>query len=169
MVRWMEGRILRRLAKDNRSQYGWLDSFAKVSPGIFWKLIGFSPLATHRKKASKSLVHMARIGAMQVYDCGACLQIAIDYAAKDGVTEPVRAALFGGNALPEPERLAFTFGRAVAANAPNLHDLIEEVRGTLGDGALADLSLTAGTAAVFPITKRGLGVANACNLEALKI
>lgn len=168
VTNWLEKLILKRLSAKAPDQYGWLYSVARVTPGVLWKLAGFSPLATHCKRTPPALIHLARIGAMQVYDCGTCLQIAIDFAIKDGVApETVRNALLCNEALPDEEQLAFDFGKATACADTDLAECIQEVRTLLGDGAHAELALAVSTAAVFPIFKRGLGVATACALDGL--
>ncbi len=168
MISWLERTILKRLSVKAADQYAWLYSVSKVSPGVFWKLAGFSLLATHRKQTSPKLIHLARIGAMQVYDCGACVQIAIDFAVKSGVApDTIRAALTQEESLPMEEQLAFDFGAATAAADPDLAECIREVRSAWGDGVHAELALAAATGAVFPTWKRGLGIASACDLAEL--
>ncbi len=168
MSNWLERAILKRLAAGKPDRYGWLYAATTASPGLFLKLCAFSPLATHAKRADRILVHLARIGAMQVYDCGSCLQLAIDFAIKDGVpAELLRRALLRTDGEADDERLAFSFGRATAAAAECLPALAEDVRRRFGDGTLVELSLAAATAAVFPTTKRGLGLASACDIGRL--
>lgn len=165
----LERRILRYLSNKNPDQYGWLYSAVRASPGIFWKLGWFSPLATHRRRTSRTLIHLARIVAMQTYDCGTCLQIAIDYARKDGVSaETIRGAVTAGGELTPEERLASAFAGAAARDGLELPELTAAVRETLGEAVLIELSLAVATAAVFPLFKRGLGVAASCRLDELR-
>lgn len=125
--------------------------------------------AAHRGKAPLRLWHLARLGAVQVEDCGACVQTVVTMALKDGVqAETVRAALASGAQLTERERDAYQFGRGVAGEA-----LDEEVRLRLecevGESALADLTLAAAAVRIFPALKRGLGHARSCSLIDLKV
>jgi len=169
MTNWIERTVLKRLSTVNPEQYGWLHSIARHTPGVFWKLAGFAPLATHRKRVDNTLLHLTRLGAMQVYDCGSCLQIALDTAAREGLDgRTLRTALTQPLDLAFDERLALDFGAAIARNDTELAALVPEVRARLGEAALAELALCAATAAVLPTLKRGLGIATTCQPEQLR-
>ena len=169
MTNWIERAVLKRLSTVNSEQYGWLYSISQQTPGVFWKFVGFAPLATHRKRVDNTLLHLTRLGAMQVYDCGSCLQIAVDTAAREGLDVRIlRAALTRPLDLAFDERLALDFGAAVARNDKELVELVPEVRARLGEAALAELALSAATAAVLPTLKRGLGIARTCLPEQLR-
>ncbi len=160
---WLERFILTRLARRDPGQWTWLRDLAARTSGVLWKFGAFGLLANHRRHGPAALLHLARIGAMQVYDCGTCLQIAVDYAVKDHVPPDVlRHALEGGARLTGAEQLAYRYGCAVAADDPALPGLIETMRGALGDAVLSELAIAAATAGVFPLTKRGLGIAVSC-------
>ncbi len=169
MTNWIERAVLKRLSTVNPEQYGWLYSIAQHTPGVFWKLAGFAPLATHRKRVDNTLLHLTRLGAMQVYDCGSCLQIAVDTASREGLDgRTLRTALTQPLDLAFDERLALDFGAAIARNDAELAELVPEVRARLGEAALAELALCAATAAVLPTLKRGLGIARTCLPEQLR-
>ena len=167
---WMERGLLNRLKKQNPRQFGWLRDAAGASPGIFWKLLFFFPLAGHRRAASRGLITMARLGALRAQDCGDCLQVAVDYALKDGIpADRIQAALRNANSLPPGERLALDYGQAVAGNWPDLGVWVEAVRRAFGEAVLAELAFAVATASLFPLAKRGLGVAAACDLDAIRV
>lgn len=167
---WIERGLIGYLRRKNPEQFGWLEDVTRVSPGIFWKFLFFAPLAGHRRATPKSLINLARIGALKVHDCGACLQVAVDYAVKDGLSaDLIQAALWSSEALPPRESLVVGYAQAVAGKWPDLPQRIEAVRRELGEAVLAELALAVATASVFPVTKQGLGVANTCDLEAMRI
>ncbi|NIA71202.1 hypothetical protein HBA54_21615 [Pelagibius litoralis] len=167
---WIERGLLNRLYRQNPEQFGWLRDAAAASPGVFWKLTLFAPLAGHRRAAPRALINMARIGALRAQDCGACLQIAVDYAVKEGtVRDHVRAALQAPDALPPQERMVLYYAQAVAGNRPEFVERVETVRRELGEAVLAELAFAVATTSLFPLAKRGLGVAAACDLERIAV
>jgi len=160
---WLERTVLRRLVRRNPDQWTWLSDLAAKTSGVLWKFGAFGVLATHRRHAPPTLVHIVRLAAMQVYDCGACLQIAVESAVRDGVPpEVIRQALEGGNGLCGADALAYRYGRAIASDDPALPDLIETASADLGGAVLGEMAIAAATAGVFSLTKRGLGIAVSC-------
>jgi hypothetical protein len=99
------------------------------------------------------------------------VQIVVDQALGDGVPAPtLRAGLSGSpDALPEADRLALAFGRAVAEQSPETEALREALQAHLGRTALVEIALGVATAQVFPILKRGLGRATACALVTVEV
>ncbi|WP_422365040.1 hypothetical protein [Pelagibius sp.] len=167
---WIERGLLSRLTRQNPVQFAWLRDAAAASPGIFWKLLFFGPLAGHRRAAPRVLINMARIGALRAQDCGACLQIGIDYALKEGTPrDVVQAALRSPEALPPHERMVLDYAQAVAGNRQDLPSLVEALRRELGAAVLAELAFAVATASLFPLAKRGLGVATACDPDAIRL
>ena len=128
------------------------------------------PLAGHRRAAPKTLINLARIGALKVHDCGTCLQVAVDYAVKDGLSpEQIQTALWSSEALPAHEALVVGYAQALAGKWPDLPQRMEALRRELGEAVLAELALAVATASVFPVAKQGLGIARACDLDAMRI
>lgn len=97
-------------------------------------------------------------------DCGTCVQIHINLARADGVSEDVlrRAVMGEAGTLPSPLAECFRFGEAVAANDPGMHDLREKLERTLGKRAVAEMAIGIGFARFYPTIKRALGHARSC-------
>ena len=113
------------------------------------------------------IAHMAALAAAQSDDCGECVQIHLNLAAKDGVArDALQAAL---DARPEkmapPElSLAWRFGQAVAAGDPAVADIRRKLEGRIGRAGLMDLGFAIAMARFYPTLKRALGYAVACSL-----
>jgi AhpD family alkylhydroperoxidase len=114
------------------------------------------------------IAHMAALAAAQSDDCGECVQIHLNLAARDGVKrETLQAAL---DARPEkmapPELgLAWRFGQAVAAGDPAMSDIRRKLEGLIGRSGLMDLGFAIAMARFYPMLKRALGYAVACSVQ----
>ncbi|WP_295630510.1 hypothetical protein [Novosphingobium sp.] len=129
----------------------------------------FMPVTMHRHHARADLLHMARIGATLVEDCGPCALLSAKGALADGVTrDAVNAALIGTPPEGAPA-LAFAFGRAVAANDPEVGVLGDAVESAHGRAVRTELALAAATVRTYPALKRGLGYAQACSTVRLAV
>jgi AhpD family alkylhydroperoxidase len=113
------------------------------------------------------IAHMAALAAAQSDDCGECVQIHLNLAAKDGVArDALQAAL---DARPEkmaPPQLglAWRFGQAVATGDPAMADIRRKLEGLIGRAGLIDLGFAIAMARFYPTLKRALGYAVACSL-----
>jgi AhpD family alkylhydroperoxidase len=128
-----------------------------------------STLATRaRPEFDIRIAHMAALAAAQCDDCGECVQIHLNLAAKDGVARPnLQAALDARpEAMAPPELgLAWRFGQAVAAGDPVMADIRRKLQGLIGRSGLMDLALAIAMARFYPTLKRALGLAIACSVQ----
>lgn len=134
------------------------------------KFMHFMPASNHRERTSASLFAVARIGAVLVEDCGPCALTAARGSLTDGVPRDIlNAALAGGSDLPEDEALAFRFGAAIARQDAELDTLGEEIEVRFGRTVRLELAMTAAMVRVYPVMKRGLGLAKACAATKLTV
>jgi hypothetical protein len=106
--------------------------------------------------------HAAGIAGALVEDCGPCVQIASDIAIEGGMPSAIIAALLAGAPADADAQLGFDYGRALLHGSENLDDLREAIERKWGKIALLAISLHAMTARNFPVIKRALGHAKAC-------
>jgi AhpD family alkylhydroperoxidase len=114
------------------------------------------------------VAHMAALAAAQSDDCGECVQIHLNLAAKDGVKrETLQAALDARPEAMAPPQLglAWRFGQAVAAGDPAVADIRRKLEGLIGRSGLMDLGFAIAMARFYPTLKRTLGYAVACSLQ----
>jgi AhpD family alkylhydroperoxidase len=114
------------------------------------------------------IAHMAALAAAQSDDCGECVQIHLNLAARDGVKrETLRAALDARPEAMAPAQLALAwrFGRAVAAGDPAMADIRRKLEGLIGRSGLMDLGFAIAMARFYPTLKRALGLAVACSVQ----
>ena len=112
--------------------------------------------------APRDPYHAAGIAAVLVEDCGPCVQIATDIAVEAGMPPATIAALLAGGPADPDAQLGFDYGRALLHGSENLDDLRETIERKWGKKALLAISMHAMTGRNFPVIKRALGHAKAC-------
>lgn len=137
----------------------------EVSPKAFVKLGMAMPAMRHQKHASAEAVHLARVVATQMLDCGACLQIAVNLALEDGVGDQLLRLAVNGDwsAMPEDLMAVCHYAAAVAENNPEAPCHAEAVRAHLGKEAQVEIAYALAFVPVFPYLKRALGYAVSCS------
>lgn len=171
MPRWADP-IIRAAERRVDVPMDYLRRIADTSRVAFVKFGMFLPLAAHRQRAEKSVWHLARLAATQAQDCGTCVQVVVNDARRDGVpVGTLRAALTDADtgALTDDERLALAYGRAVSAQAPDVDAVVAAVRERWSEAVLVELALAVAAAQVFPVVKRGMGLAVACALVTVDV
>lgn len=165
MMRWFVNSQINKLEAQLGESIEYLRILVKGTPWLFWKYLGLIVLSAHHRHCPKNALHMARIAAAQVEDCGPCVQINVNFAQGEGIpVSLIQGALDGGAGLPEPERTAYEFGRSVAHNTDDLDIARQRAVEVFGDKAVHDLAIAVATARVYPVIKRGLGVAQSCSI-----
>jgi hypothetical protein len=108
----------------------------------------------------------ATLGAVQAEDCGECVQIHVNIDRAIGINPRLLQAALDGKPelLPEPLALAWRFGRAVAANAPEMEDMRLVLERQYGRAAMMELAFSIAIARFYPAVKRALGYAKSCSL-----
>ena len=165
---WVIERVVRAGERRVDVPMDYLRRIARASRGAFAKFGMFLPLASHRQHAPREVWHLARLAATQVQDCGTCVQVVVNDARRDGVPaatlraalQPDRAA--AEDALTDDELLALRYGRAVAERSPEVETVVQSVQTRWGERVLVELALAVAAVHVFPIVKRGMGMAVAC-------
>ena len=139
------------------------------SPEGFEKFAAFLPLASHRETLEPDVFWVAKIAAMQVADCGHCLQLNIRMALEAGVSvDIVKAAVAGGSKLPEHLKDIYDFSASVVSITPAAPALEKRIHEQLNKAQQIELGICIATTAIFPTIKRTLGYTQSCNLVELE-
>src|SRR6266481_4264931 len=109
MLRWLIGKRLAVAEKDLGASLDYIRHILSVSPAAFFKFARVMPLAEYRKALPAAPCHVARLVATRHEDCGACVQIEINLAKKDGVSPEVLRAVLAGEPSALPDDLAETY------------------------------------------------------------
>ena len=163
-------RLIDHVEKDLGEDLSYLREIAHESPTGFWKLALQAPLLRHRGTVPATLLHLAGLGAVQVEDCGPCVQTAVNEARRRGVPATLlQAALAGGADLPPLERDAYNFGRMIAGEEMLDPELPQRLEAEVGRRGMVELSLPVAAVRIFPALKRGLGYARSCSLVQVNV
>lgn len=142
----------------------------EVSPEGFAKFSGFIPLSDHNTKLTAEEYWVAKLAAMQVADCGECLQLNVRMALEASVSKDViQAVLDGGKALADELAEVYRFARSVAQHETVDGALTERIEARYDRGALLEFGICIATGGVFPIIKRAAGYAKSCSLVEIEV
>lgn len=162
MLGWLYRHMIRGMEKRYGYDASYLHEMAGASPAAFRRFSRAQMTMRWRGPVPKDAWHAAAVGAALHEDCGPCVQIATDMAIGNGADpNTLRALLSGGNA-PADARLAFDFARALLAADPTLDDLRAKAEAQWGKAGAISLTMAAMAARNFPVLKRALGHAKAC-------
>ena len=137
---------------------------AEAAPGSALRLAEIGRLARENLSVPGPVAAMAGLGATLTEDCGDCVQIYVNLAAKAGIERRyIKAALDNRPAeLPADLKLGYCFGRVVSENDPMLLEKGGAVEARFGRKALVDLAMAVALARVYPTVKRALGHSRTC-------
>ena len=118
----------------------------------------------HREGVSRDAWYAAKLAAALSEDCGPCTQLCVDMAVRAGVNPVKMAALVRGDIEAAGDEAAFgyRYGMAVATNAPESLELVDEAGKRYGERGKVSLALVVAATRVYPALKRGLGHGAAC-------
>ncbi|MFC6633907.1 hypothetical protein [Microbulbifer taiwanensis] len=148
-----------------RYDMDYLKEFLLSSPEGFEKFANFRPLSYHREFLPLDIYWVSKLAAMQVADCGECLQLNVRMALEADIDKSVvQACLQGGSRLPENLKDIFDFATAVACYR-NVDPLLEErIDAQLNKRQRIELGVCVATASVYPTIKRAMGFTQRCSL-----
>jgi hypothetical protein len=163
MLKWFLHRYLRRMEARYGYDATYMHELADLSANAFRRFMkmqlaggGWSGGAPHNAWFASGIA-----GAL-VEDCGPCVQIASDMAMEAGMKGDVIAALLCGTPTDADAQLGFDYGRALLNGSDNLDALREIIAAKWGEKALIGMSLKAMSARNYPVLKRAMGHARAC-------
>jgi hypothetical protein len=144
---------------------------AEAAPGSALRLAEIGRLARENLSVPAPVAAIAALGATLAEDCGDCVQIYVNLAAKAGIERRhIKAALDNRvTELPPDLKLGFCFGRVVSENDPMLLEKGAAVEARFGRKALVDLALAVALARFYPTVKRALGHSRSCSATAIEI
>ena len=164
MIRWL---ILMRLDAAEKKigiSLDYLREILHAAPTVFFKFMKLKPLAAHHRVLPDNVLHVARIVATRQYDCGDCVQMALNFARQQGMPQDTLQAVINENIDLLEEELfeAYRFAESVASGTHEEAEWRERICQRFGNEGVIELSLATAIAGVFPIMKRGMGYATSC-------
>jgi hypothetical protein len=165
MLRYLLSRWLDRFERENTYYAAYLRDLLRASPWSFVKF-GLGAAAPDRSAAPIEALFAAGVSATLREDCGPCVQISVDIAARAGVRPEVLRAVIAGDeaAMGETAALAWRFARASLDRDMSACDpLREEVRRRWGETGLAAIALSMVGGRMYPTLKYALGHGLTCS------
>lgn len=136
----------------------------------FKRFHNFLPLSEYREKLSLEDYWIGKLAAMQVEDCGDCLQLNVRMALEAGLAKSVlEAAIGGGEHLSDRLQDIYHYARHVASNDSVDFELLDRIASRYDKAALLELGICVATAKVFPTVKRALGYTRNCRLVEIEV
>ena len=114
--------------------------------------------------------HVARLRGALAADCGTCVEIELNLAAKAGIDAALIDATLAGryDELPEAVAAVARLSDAVVGNREDDPSAREAVRAAFGEAGLIELAFAMNGAALLPGIKRAMGYATACDVDVLR-
>jgi hypothetical protein len=142
----------------------YLHHIVDVSPMAFLRFASIMPFSNSRSVLPKDAWFVAQLVTLQHQDCGACLQIAVNLAQKEGVASALIRAVLDRNkdALSEELANVYDFTRIVIDATADDGALRETLRKQYGDQGLIELAYAIASSQIPPTVKRVLGFATSC-------
>lgn len=171
MMRYWIGRRISAAEKTLGASLEHLRHILRVSVSELVRFWRFARLAERRRTLPPAPFHVARLVAILQEDCGDCVRIEAALARRDGVPPAILKAVVGLRPSDLPEELAdvYLFSECVTQNAGDAETLRAKVRRRYGEEGLVEISLAIAFARVFPVVKRSLGYASACEVKSISI
>jgi len=140
----------------------YLHELADISPRDFYRFAKVQMTLQSKHHAPRDALQAAAIGGALVEDCGPCVQIASDCAVEAGMNGDTIKALLSGLPTNTDAQLGFDYARALLNGSEALDTLRETIETRWSKRGLIALTFMAMAARNFPVIKRALGHAKAC-------
>jgi len=140
------------------------------TPKAYAMFVHVLPLANYREILEPDAYWVAKLAALQVEDCGDCLQLNVRMALEADVTKQiVEAVIDGGDKLPQNLHDVYAYATQVADQVTPDVRLMTRIEAQYSKGALMEFGLCIATAKLFPSIKRALGYTKSCSLIKLEV
>lgn len=133
-------------------------------PQAFAAFAAFLPMANFRQDLPRDVYFVAKLAAMQVADCSACLQLTVKMALEADVAADLVQAVLKEGDLPNHLAAVNRFARTVAHHHLVADEDLETMRSTYGETGLIELALAIASTGVFPLIKRSFGMLQSCQV-----
>ena len=165
MIRRLMSPWIDRFEKTWSYDASYLRRMLAASPSSMLKFSFVSGMV-QRRDAPMAALAAAGIAGTLAEDCGPCLQLTVDMAARNGVDPDVLRAILAGNvaAMGADAGAAWRFASAVLEKRLDAADAArDEILDRWGEKGLVALSLTLTAARMYPTVKYAMGYGRACS------
>lgn len=140
------------------------------SPTAFDKFNQALPLARHRELLDVQDYWIAKLSAMQVEDCGECLQLNVRMALEAGLDKAtIQGVLFDDSTLSPALQDIKHYAAQVTSQGQVAAELMQRMQQRYATGELLEFGLCIASAKLFPTIKRALGNIHSCQLVQIEL
>jgi len=164
MLRWMIQKQLDAYAREFDYDVGYVREILDVSVQALMRLRAVVRMAHYRRGLPRSAWYSAKLTTSMAEDCGACTQLVVTMAERDGVPLALLRGILTADQrlMDEDAALGADFARAVLMHDPQAGPLRERVLGRWGREGLLSLAFAVTTSRMFPTVKYALGHGQPC-------
>lgn len=171
MLRYWIGRQVTASERKLGASMEYIRHVLRVSIPEVLRLRKIGQLANQRKVLPAAPFHVARLVAVMAEDCGDCVKIELNLARQADVPPEILKAVVESRPSDLPEELGdvYLFAECIAHNSGDMEPLRSKIRQRYGESGLIEMSITMALCRAFPVVKRSLGYAGACDVKSLAI
>jgi len=131
-------------------------------PDAFATFADFIPLSQLRRDLPLDAFFVAKLTAMKIADCSACLELNIKMAIDAGLDKDLVKAIVEEGELNEELAQVRAYTKQVATHRSVAPEDVETLREFYGTTACIELAFAIASVGVFPLIKRAMGLATSC-------
>lgn len=160
--------LFARLFRTFGSRYGYdttyLEKMAQIYPEKAWRYMLSAPFSQHRRHAPDTVYFPAKLRSALLSGCGPCVRLVLEMAKEANLSQPQLQAVLTGNTeeMSAETLLGYRYATAIHHQTHELPEIIKDVEILYGLRGLWDVALAVAFGQFYPVVKRGLGVAVAC-------
>jgi hypothetical protein len=164
MLTWLARRRLRAFEKAFNYDASYAHEMAEVHFDALLALNRATALGRLQGDLPSDAFYAAKLVGYRHFDCGPCLQLAVDMACAAGVSTSTVKAVLSRNwsELPEHVALSAQFACASLERLPEADTLRELVVERFGKKGLISLSTAIAASGIYPTLKYALGYGRTC-------
>ncbi len=143
---------------------GYLEQMARIYPEKAWRYFLSAPFSQHRRHAPETAYFAAKLRSALLSGCGPCVRLVLAMAKEANVAQSqLRTILTNDtNEMHAETLLGYRYATAVHQQSSELPEIIKDIEILYGLRGLWDMALAVAFGQFYPVIKRGLGVAVAC-------
>lgn len=162
MIRNLLEKIVTKFERQYDYDASYMHEINQVSSGALLRLLSFQGITNYRG-SEPSIWGGAALAATLHGDCGPCAQLMADRLVELGEsTEQIKACLEHCFEGAGNLGLGYQFAQAVLLNSHEIDHLAKRISAEFGQDSLIAAAYAASTYTTYPLLKRALGHAQAC-------
>lgn len=149
----------------------YMKKMLKANPNAFETFENFLPMASFKEQTPIEVIFTVKLTAMKNEDCGTCLQLNVDMAREEGVSENIiKEIVFNnGKNLNEELKEIYDFTLQIAKGESINPSTYNKINAKYSKAILTEIALAIASAKVFPTVKRVMNDFHSCSMIQIKV